>query len=197
MHEALSRNVFLVKEHVGLFKAANNYDIYDPQTGEIIMECREERLGFITKILRFTDYKRMTPFDIQVKTPDGKQVVRVTRGVSLFLSKVKVFDENDQVIGGFKQKFFSIGGAFNVLDDRDVPICQLKGKWTGWDFRFISGQGQDELAHVSKKWTGIGKELLTSADNYVLDISASVPPEDATRQLILAAVMCIDMVLKE
>jgi uncharacterized protein YxjI len=195
VHEALKRNVFLVKEHLGIFKAANNYDIYDPQSGAIVMECREERLGAITKLLRFTDYKRMTPFDIQVKTPDGRQVVRVTRGVSLFLSKVEVRDEQDQVIGGFKQQFFSLGGAFSVLDARDHPICQLKGKWTGWNFRFMSGE--KELAHVTKKWTGIGKELFTSADNYALEISESVPADDPIRQLILAAVMCIDMVLKE
>jgi hypothetical protein len=30
MHEILTRNVYLVKEHIGMFKAANNYDIYDP-----------------------------------------------------------------------------------------------------------------------------------------------------------------------
>ena len=48
MHEALKKNVFLVKEHVGMFKAANNYDIHDPQTGDILMECREEGLGFLT-----------------------------------------------------------------------------------------------------------------------------------------------------
>ena len=54
-----------------------------------------------------------------------------------------------------------------------------------------------ELAHVTKKWAGIGKELLTSADDYVLQISDSVPADNAARQLILAAVMCIDMVLKE
>ena len=29
MHSALNNNLFLVKEHVGLFKAANNFDIYD------------------------------------------------------------------------------------------------------------------------------------------------------------------------
>ena len=195
MHEALKRNLFLVKEHVGMFKAANNYDIHDPQTGAILMECREERLGAMTKLLRFTDYKRMTPFDIQVRTPDGSQLVRVTRGVSLFLSKVEVRDEQDRIIGGFKQKLFSIGGSFNVLDARDNPICQLKGKWTGWNFKFMSGE--KELAHVTKKWTGIGKELFTSADNYVLEISESVPADDPIRQLILAAVMCIDMVLKE
>lgn len=195
MHEVLRRNVYLVKEHVGMFKAANNYDIHDPDTGEIIMECREERLGVLTKILRFTDYKRMTPFDIQIRTPDGRQVVRVTRGISIFLSKVQVLDEENRVIGGFQQKFFSIGGAFSVLDANENPVCELKGKWTGWDFRFVAGEL--ELAHVAKKWAGIGKELFTSADNYVLEISDGVPADSVARQLILAAVMCIDMVLKE
>jgi uncharacterized protein YxjI len=195
MHEALEKNVFLVKEHVGMFKAANNYDIHDPQTGDIVMECREERLGILTKLLRFSDYKRMTPFDIQIRTPEGTPLLRVTRGISVFLSKVKFLDEHDQVIGGFKQKLFSIGGSFNVLDANDKPICLLKGKWTGWDFRFMAGEA--ELAHVTKKWAGIGKELFTSADNYVLEISESVPTDNVARQLILAAVMCIDMVLKE
>ncbi len=195
MHEALKQNVFLVKEHVGMFKAANNYDILDPQTGDIIMECREERLGMFTKLLRFTDYKRMTPFDIQIRTPDGNQIVRVSRGVSIFLSKVDVHDEQDQIIGGFKQKFFSIGGSFTVLGANDNPICLLKGKWTGWDFKFMAGE--TELAHVTKKWSGIGKELFTTADTYVLEISEEVPEDNVVRQLILAAVMSIDMVLKE
>lgn len=195
MHEVLNKNIFLVKEHVGLFKAANNYDIHDPDTGEIIMECREKKLGFFTKFLRFTDYKRMTPFDIEISTPGGEQIVRVTRGISFILSNVKVLNEENLPIGGFKQKFFSIGGAFSVLDPDDNPVCELKGKWTGWDFRFMADG--TEYAHVSKKWAGIGKELFTSADNYVLEISESVPKDHVARQLILAAVMCIDMVLKE
>jgi len=195
MHTVLSRNIYLVKEHVGMFKAANNYDIYDPDTEAVIMECREDRLGVLTKILRFTDFKRMTPFDIQIRTPEGHQVIRVKRGMSLFISKVQVLDENDRVIGMFKQKFFSIGGAFTVLDANENPVCQLQGKWTGWDFKFLDGE--TELAHVTKKWAGIGKELFTSADNYVLEISDSVPTDNVARQLILATVMCIDMVLKE
>ncbi len=195
MNDVLSKNIYLVKEHLGILKAANNYNIHDPDTGIILLECREEHLGPLTKILRFTDYKRMTPFDIQIRTPGGQQVLRITRGVSLFLSKVQVFDENDRFIGGFKQKFCSVGGAFTVLDATEMPLCQLKGKWTGWDFRFMSGES--ELAHVTKKWTGIGKEFFTSADNYVLQISENVPADSPVRQLILAAVMCIDMVLKE
>jgi uncharacterized protein YxjI len=195
MHEVINRNLFLVKEHVGMFRAANNFDIYDPATGEKVMECREESLGLLTRIFRFTDYKRMTPFDVQIRAADGRPVARVTRGVSFFLSKVEVLDEQDRRIGGFKQKFFSIGGAFHVFDAQDQVLCTLQGKWTGWDFKFMSGEA--ELAGVTKKWTGLGKELFTSADNYVLQISDKVPPGSSTRQLILAAVMCIDMVLKE
>jgi len=53
------------------------------------------------------------------------------------------------------------------------------------------------LAKVSKKWGGLSKELFTSADNYILQISEEVPPDQPVRQLIMAAVLCIDMVLKE
>ena len=196
MHEALNRNLFLVKEHVGMFKAANNYDIYDAETNEVIMHCREPNLGLLSKMFRFTDYKRMTPFDIEITTPDGEPVCRVTRGISIFLSKVSVFDEENTLIGGFKQKLFSIGGAFHVLDTADEPVCTLKGKWTSWSFRFLA-PGDVELAQVSKKWAGLGKELFTSADNYVLSIADNVPEDNPVRQLILSAVMCIDMVLKE
>ncbi len=195
MHSILERNLFFVKEHVGMFKAANNYDIHDPDTQEIIMECREDNLGFITKMLRFTDYKRMTPFSVEIRTPQGEKILTVKRGISIFLSKVEVLDENDNLVGIFKQKLFSIGGKFDVLDANESFLCQLKGKWTSWDFKFV--KDSFEFAHVSKKWAGLGKEMFTSADNYMLEIDSNTPTDSPIRLLILGAVMCIDMVLKE
>jgi uncharacterized protein YxjI len=195
MHEVLHSNLFLVKEHVGMFKAASNFDVFDPESGQMIITCREENLGFFTKMLRFTDYKRMTPFEITLKTPSGEPVLTVKRGISLFLSKVDVLDENGNRIGGFKQKLFSIGGAFSVLDANDQPLCDLKGKWTSWDFSFR--RGDKEFARVSKKWAGLGRELFTSADNYIISINDDVTAEHPIRILVMAAVMCIDFVLKE
>jgi uncharacterized protein YxjI len=90
---------------------------------------------------------------------------------------------------------FSIGGAFDVVDASENKLCSLRGNWVGWDFRFLAGDR--EIAHVSKKWAGIGKEMFTSADNYVLEINEQVASSDPARELILAAVLCIDMVLKE
>ena len=195
MDAVLNKNLFFVKEHVGMFKASNSFDIFDPETKQHVMQCREENLGFFTKLFRFTDYKRMTPFDINVRTVDGKKLVTVKRGVSLFFSTVTVLDENGMVIGKFKQKF-SLGAKFEVLDPSDRQLCMLKGKWASWDFKFIASDNK-EFATVTKKWGGLGKELFTSADNYILQINPEVPENHQLRKLILAAVMCIDLVLKE
>jgi len=195
VHPAVQRNLFVVKEHVGVFKAANNFDIFDPQTGQEILHCREEKLGGLTKLLRFTDAKRMTPFDVEIRRPDGPALITVKRGVSLLLSRVDVLDPNGLRIGGFQQKLFSIGGRFDILDVSDTPVCTLKGKWTGWNFKFMAGD--DRLAEVSKKWSGIGKEMFTTADTYALQIDDSVESDHPVRLLIFAAVMCIDLVLKE
>ncbi len=196
MHPALNKNLYFVKEHVKMFKAANSFDVFDPQTSELILQCREENLGFFTKMFRFTDYKRMTPFNMEIKTPTGATILTVRRGVSWFLSTVEVIDEQNRVIGKFKQKFFSIGGKFEVLDASERPLCTLKGRWTSWDFKFVANDGK-EFATVTKKWSGIGKELFTSADNYILQVNPEVPADHPLRMLIMAAVMCIDLVLKE
>lgn len=196
MHPLLNQNLFLVKEHVGVFKAANNYDVFDPQSGAKIMECREPNLGSISRLLRFTDYKQMTPFDVVVTDTGGRSVLRVRRGVSFFLSSVEVLDDAGRGVGGFKQKLFSIGGAFSMLDAGGNPVCELKGKWRNRDFTVL--RGGREIARVGRKWSGFGKELFTSADNYMLSIDpAAVPADSPLRPLILGAVLCVDMVLKE
>ena len=195
MNPVLNKNLFFVKEHVGMFKAANNFDILDPDTQQIMMTCREDNLGFFTKMFRFTDYKRMTPFEIKVKTNDGADVLTVKRGTTFWMSKVEVYNERQELVGLFKQQFFSIGGKFNVLSPDGNELCKLKGKWTSWDFKFV--KDDVEFANVSKQWAGLGKELFTSADNYMLSISEQVPADNPLRILILAAVLCIDMVLKE
>jgi uncharacterized protein YxjI len=194
-HPVLAGNTFLVKEHVGMFKAANNYDIYDPATGQIVMECREPNLGFLTKLLRFTDYKRFTPFDIEVRTATGQLVVGVSRGIAILRSTVEAKGPQGQPLGTFRQRLMSLGGRFDVLDTTGTAVCTLQGKWTSWEFRFMAGE--QELARVTKKWAGLGKELFTTADTYALEIAPAVPADSALRPLILAAVMCIDMVLKE
>ena len=193
--QTFNPNTLVVKEHIGMFKAANNYDIYDAGSGQQLMQCREPNLGAITKLLRFTDYKRNTPFEIEVRDDKDQLVILIKRGISLWRSRVEVFDGVGKLLGTFVQKVMSVGGRFAVLDSEQQEVCTLQGKWTGWEFSF--SKGEEVLAKVSKKWSGIGKEMFTSADNYVLDISEGVEDGSDEKKLIIAAALCIDMVFKE
>jgi uncharacterized protein YxjI len=195
MNPILNRNLYFVKEKTGILKASNSYDILNPETSQILMTSTEPNLGFFTKILRFTKYKAMTPFNVVVQSAEGRPVVNLKRKVAIFRSDVQVFDDKDRQIGYFKQKFWSMGGKFEVYDMQNKQVCLVEGKWTGWDFKFT--RNNQEIAHVTKKWAGLGKELFTTADNYILEIKDIVPQDDDVRQFIMASVLCIDMVLKE
>ena len=89
MNAIFNKNTFLIKEHTGIFKAANNYDIFDATNNQMIMKCVEPNLGFFTKMFRFTDYKRMTPFDVHITTTEGRKLLTVKRGIAVFRSDVE------------------------------------------------------------------------------------------------------------
>jgi len=195
MHDALNRNMFFVREKIGAFKAVNEYDFLDPESEQMVFQSTEE-IGWFTKLLRFSDYKTISPFNVIIGDPGGKQVIRVSRGFSFFRSRVTVFDDADRPVGRFLQKLLSIGGAFRLLDMNDNEMGMLQGDWTSWDFTFQGSDG-GEIGRVTKEWAGIGKEMFTTADNYMLVIDDSVPGNHPLRMMILGAVVCIDMVLKE
>jgi uncharacterized protein YxjI len=198
MEKNLQKNIFLFKEHLGMFKASNNYDIYDPKTKEIILHCREKNLNPVYKIVRLflTDFKALTPFEIDIRGLDGKRIIKVKKGLSLILSKIEVFDENDKLIGLFKQKLFpNFYPKFEMFDEKENLVSMLKGNLIGWNFEFL--KDENTIATVTKKWSGIGKEMFTSADNYILEIKDTVDKTDPLRLLIFAAVISIDMVFKE
>jgi uncharacterized protein YxjI len=137
----------------------------------------------------------MTPFSVEINTPDGMPILRVQRGWTFFRSVVQVFDEKGALQGKFKQRLLSIGGKFDILDEQDQLMCSVSGKWTAWEYTFT--RDNQPIAQISKKWAGVGKELFTSADNYVVSIDPAVSENDEVRPLILAAAVCIDKVFKE
>lgn len=195
MHPLLKTNLFFVKEHLGLFKASSNYDIYDPESKQLLFQCREIDLNIVSKLLRFTGFKRCTPFDIQITTENSERVLKLKKGISLFLSTVSVYDENEQKVGYLKQRLFPLGNNFDVFDVNDTLICSLNGSLFAWDFKFV--RNQEAIGTVTKKWAGIGKELFTTADNYILEINSSVAKDDLARLMMVASILCIDMVINE
>ena len=50
---------------------------------------------------------------------------------------------------------------------------------------------------MTKKWAGLGKELFTSADNYMISLSDASGSNPTMAGLLLAAGLAIDIIFKE
>jgi hypothetical protein len=68
----------------------------------------------------------------------------------------------------------------------------VKGDWKGWNFRLLDVTGR-EMGIVTKKWAGLGRELFTNSDQYIIEVKES----SASNALLLAAALAIDIVFKE
>ena len=191
----LDRNLYLIKEHARLMKLVDRYDIFDPQTGEQIGIVKDEPSSFL-KYLRLFMKKRNLPTTVNVyENEDAAPVFSIRKHMPIIRSKVQVIDGNDMPIGYFKSKILTIGGGFNVFDMQDNKIANIKGDWKGWNFKFLDPSGA-EIGTVTKKWAGIGKELFTTADTYMISIDET-KSDHKTNMMLLAAGLAIDIVFKE
>ena len=109
MINSLQKNTFLFKEHVNLFKASNNYDVYDPQTNEIILHCREKNLNPFYKIIRHEYYYESSFIDATIRENTVVDA-KVTFGINA-LSNVK-FEIGGNNIAG--REYVSIPGSGNI-----------------------------------------------------------------------------------
>lgn len=195
----LDRNAFAVKEHVKFVSNANTYDVLDAATGEHLGTA-QENLGIVKQLLRFVLPKQIMATVIEVREkPDDQLVFTIRRGPYLFRSRVEVRDANGELVGYYVSKFFTIGGGFHIYDKCDTHFAEIKGKWTGFDYRFLSPDGKVEMGRVSKKLSlgSIVKDLFTSADTYAVEVSPELADEPMAKMLILAAALAIDTIYKE
>ncbi|MCX7701215.1 MAG: phospholipid scramblase family protein [Gemmataceae bacterium] len=187
---------FLVVERAAIFKTIDVYDVFDADTGEQV-GVAEERIPGWMKTLRWIVTKKLMPTSFEIREhPSEATVAILKKPFALFRPIVEVYDAENRRLGYFKAKLISLGGGFYVYDDRDQQVAEVKGKWHGWDFKFVTPSGQ-ELGHVTKKWAGLAKELFTSADKYVVSIADDLRDQPIAKILLLSAAIAIDSVFYE
>ena len=187
------RKAFLVKERVGFLKLSDTYDIFDPSTGAQIGIAREQ-VGPLLHVLRLLINKRLLPTVVEVRESEtGPVLLTIRRSAT---SRVTVQSRTGGELGRFKSKLFALRAGFRVFDTSERQVAEIKGDWKGWNFRFLNADGT-EIGKVTKQWAGLGKELFTSADNYVIALDERLPMAPDAAALLLAAGLAIDTVYSE
>lgn len=194
----LELDTILVKERVGLLKMTDTYDLIDPSSGTPVGICKEI-VPVWTHLLRLLVNKRMLPTTVRISDPSEAQTyLTIERGFSFLTPRIKVLDAQGNLMGHLKSKLFSWGINFRVLDALENEIASVKGDWKGWNFQLVSPEGST-LGTITKKWAGLGKEMFTSADNYMVELpdSGEQKSKGASRKMLLAAALAIDTCFKE
>ncbi len=193
MDKFFSNNTFVIDEKIAAFKLSNAYKVYNGEGQEI--GAIQEHKPFTYILLDLILPKGMVPFELNILNMDGKRIAQLKRGLTLFMSKVQIFNEAGASIGSFKQKFALLKPKFTLLDNLGHELATIKGDWKAWNFEITDAAGQ-QIGTVDKKWNGMAKELFTTADKYAVNIEQSVTDEN-TRVAVASVAATIDMILKE
>lgn len=195
-NDFFGRPAYFVREHVGFLRLKDTFDILDAETKEHLAYATEENPAWINWTRLLLQKHRMPTTVVVRSLADDTPVLRLERGWRWLRSKIRVYDGQHQLLGYFESKILTLGGGFHVYNARGIRVADIKGNWIGWNFRFLDAGGR-ALGLVTKKWAGIGRELFTTADNYLISLTDQGTTQPTTAALLLAAGLAIDTLYKE
>jgi len=171
------------------FEGRNKYVVYD-HTGRELYFALEEGGSLL---LRWW-LRALRPFRIVLLTPDQQPALTIDRPFRFYFHQVTISDPAGRPLGTIQRRFSILRRRYDVLDDQGRVIFELFGPllhpWT-----FEIRQGEDVLGRITKRWSGLGKEVFTDADNFGVEWPPDWPVE--TKALVLGAVFLIDFMYFE
>lgn len=192
----LNRKLFFVRERMGVWKLADTFDIIDPETQQPIGIAKEEPGGFV-RFMRLLVKKHNLPTTLNVYEDETRPpLFTIKRPFTFLRAKLSITDSSGASLGYMKTRMVTISGGLNVYDTMDHQVAEVKGDWKGWNYQFLDESGK-LLGTFTKKWTGIGRELLTTADSYMVQVEDGVRSDPKLATLLLAAALSIDVVYRE
>jgi len=183
--DILNRNLFFIKNAVEKreVKTSDKLDVYDPESRQILLECREPDIGVLTKTARFFGGKhdKGTKFNLVANIPTSKeQVLRIVRGNTTFKfggAAINIYDQWNSLLGKLKRKHLTFEMEFVFLPEKlgDTFVLQIKN-------HEILCNGKT-VAAFEKHNTDFFKE---NKFDYAFSINQEVPANSQMRQALLA-----------
>jgi uncharacterized protein YxjI len=175
------------------FETRNKYRILS-ETGHDIAFAAEQQKGFLGILLRqFLGHWRK--FDIHFFTPDRREFMIAEHPFRWFFQRLELREVTGRPIGMIERRFSIFTKSFEVRDSQQRVVLEVSSPiWRLWTFPFRR-HGRD-VARIAKKWSGIGYEVFTDKDNFLVEYLDPALSTDE-RALVLAAAIYIDLMFFE
>jgi uncharacterized protein YxjI len=167
----------------------NQYDVFD-ETQQPVLHVREEGSGLLSLLKRFF-LGPSRPFTALVTDPAESQVwMRLTRRFRFVFHRLEVHGADGRLAGAIQKKWSWLRRIYHVENGQGQVVAELFGPLLKpWTFE-IRVRGQTRGA-IRKRWSGLGKEMFTDADNFGVEL-ANLEPD--LKMLAFAATVLIDVV---
>ncbi|MDA3855144.1 MAG: phospholipid scramblase-related protein [Candidatus Woesearchaeota archaeon] len=168
----------------------NKYQILT-EGGNEVLYAFEESNWFMRILL-----KKMRSLDITFINPQKETFLKVNKKFAFFLPQFDVYDNNKQLIGIVKTRF-GLTSKIEVYDNNNQLIFFTKNEiMHPWTFNIYKSKVmENSIGLISKKWSGVGKEMFTDADNFLIDFDQISDEND--KKIILALALIIDLFVFE
>jgi uncharacterized protein YxjI len=195
MTSLVDRDVFVVRQKAKIIEMNNEYAILD-EHGTQIGKVRQEGQSTVKKLVRFVaDVDQFLTHRLAIYDDDGSKVLELVRPAKIFKSTLQVNDGAGVSRGRIVQQNIVGKKRFALEDEGGRVLGSIDAEnWRSWDFAVHDEQGQ-EVARITKRWSGALREVFTTADHYMVQVTGA--PSRELRLLIVAAASAIDTALKQ
>ena len=170
------------------FETKNRYAVFDSLNQQLYWAAEE------SSVLARLFLKVLRPFRMHILSMDGRPVIKAVKPFRCFCHEMTVFNSDCVLLGKIKREFSILTKKFTVEDRQGVGLYDICAPILHpWTFK-ISKNG-DETGEIVKKWSGLGTEAFTDADNFKVRFPQGADADQ--KAVLLGALFLIDMVYFE
>ena len=118
------------------FETKNRYAVLD-ESGNLLYGAGEEGGSFLARVF----LKALRGFTIVVRTPEGREVMRIVRPFRFYFHRADIYDADGTHLGYLERNFTFLRRIYTVKDRQDREVCQLFGPILHpWTFEIRRGE---------------------------------------------------------
>ena len=172
------------------FEFRNAYDVFD-ETQVAVLKVQETNSGFGAFLGRMF-LGRMRPFSAGITDlTTGQSVLELRRPLRFVFHRLEVHAANGEKIGAIVRRWSWVQRVYSIQDAAGNELATILGPfWKPWTFEIR--QGDQVIGRVEKKWSGLGKELFSDADNFGVELAGIKDP--VLKSLSFASIVLIDVI---
>lgn len=170
------------------FETKNKYTIRD-LGGRPMFEALEESPVWSRWLL-----SSLRPFTLHLWDHRNVAVLELKRPFRFYFGEIRIADQRQRPMGKIKRKFSMIRRKFSVQDRLGREKYEIIGPFFHpWTFNIT--QNGFTIGKITKRWSGLGKEMFTDADNFQVQFPPKAGLND--RCLFIGALFLIDILFFE